>query len=74
MKQSCYLAKVCDGEFNKEHIGSLYFQFNCVYMNKCSKFYVKKCTKLVLRCWGLVLDDISTKIFWVGPNVAFIRG
>ena len=33
MKQSCYFAKVCDRELNKEHKGVNLFYCNFVYMN-----------------------------------------
>ena len=35
MKQACYFAKVCDGEFSKSTEGSTYFHCNFVYVNKC---------------------------------------
>ena len=45
MKQSCYFAKLCDGEFNKKLIGVKL------------KTLCEKGTQFVSRCWGLLLED-----------------
>ena len=57
MKQSCYFAKVCDGELNKKHIGVNLFSLQlCVH----EKILSEKGAKLVPRCWGLLLENFRT--------------
>ena len=58
MKQSCYFAKICDGEFNKKPIGVNLFSLQFCLHEKMLKIMCEKCTKFVSRCWGLLLEDV----------------
>ena len=58
MKQSWFYAKVCDGEFNKKHMGVNLFHCNFVSVNKFEHFCAKG-TIFVSRCWGLLLEDFG---------------
>ena len=54
-KQSCYFAKVCECEFNKNHIGVNLFFCYFVYKNKCYNLCVKKAHNLFKDVGGYFL-------------------
>ena len=55
MSQSCYFAKVCDGELKKKHIGVSLFSLQLC--EKMLKIVCEKGTKHVSRYWGLLRED-----------------
>ena len=57
MKRSCYCAEVCDGEFNKKHMGVTLFSVQFCVHEKMLNLLCDKGTKFVLRCWGLLLEN-----------------
>ena len=57
MKQSCYFAKVCDGDFKKNHIGVNIFLLQLCLYDEILKVLCEKCTKHVSKCWGLLLEN-----------------
>ena len=49
MKQSCYFAKSCDGEFNKKHIGVKLFSLQPCVHEKMLKMLRENGTKIDSR-------------------------
>ena len=50
-------AKLCDGEFNKKHIGINILSLQLCVHEKMLTIACAKDTTFVSRCWGLLLED-----------------
>ena len=55
MKQPCYLAKICDGEFNKTHIRVNLFSLQLCLQEEMLKIECEKDTPFVSRTGGYFL-------------------
>ena len=61
MQESCYFAKVCDREFNKNHIEVNLFSLQLCVHEKGLTILCEKGTKFVSRCWKLITEDSREK-------------
>ena len=57
MRQACYFAEVCDGEFNEKHIGITLFPLHICVREQMMKIICEKGTQSVSICWGYFLKS-----------------
>ena len=71
MQQSCHFVKVCDCEFNKNHIEVNLFSLQLCVHEKGLTILSEKVTKFVSKCWKLITEDSSYlergPLMWMMP-------